>query len=126
MRLLPAGPVPRSAATGLSALAAALLVPLVLACGPQRRSEPLQGPLLIRDSTVAIGERAFSRECHSCHPRGEAGVGPALNDKPLPEWAIRLQVRQGFGAMPPFPPDRLDDQELEAIIRYMKALRAMQ
>ncbi len=93
------------------------------ACGPQRRSVPLEGPLLLASTELARGERLFSRDCQGCHPRGEAGLGPALNDKPLPEWAIRLQVRRGFGAMPGFPPEELSDEELDAVVRYLKAVR---
>ncbi len=102
---------------------ALLGVVVIAACGPQRRSDPLRGRLIVLDSTVALGEQLFSRECQSCHPRGERGLGPALNDKPLPEWAIALQVRQGYGAMPAFSPDDLSDAELNAVISYLKAVR---
>jgi mono/diheme cytochrome c family protein len=63
------------------------------------------------------------RDCHQCHPGGEAGVGPALNNKPLPAFAIRWQVRRGFGAMPAFPKEKLSDSELDVLIDYIKILR---
>nr|MBP7323931.1 cytochrome c [Deltaproteobacteria bacterium] len=61
--------------------------------------------------------------CHPCHPGGEAGLGPALNNEPLPDFMIGLQVRHGFGAMPSFLDKRLSDQELEDLLTYLKTLR---
>jgi mono/diheme cytochrome c family protein len=63
------------------------------------------------------------RNCDQCHPRGEAGLAPALNNKPLPAFLIKFQVRQGLGAMPSFSKDDLSDQQLDDIIRYLQALR---
>jgi mono/diheme cytochrome c family protein len=57
--------------------------------------------------------------CHACHPGGEAGLGPALNDKPLPGLLVRLQVRTGMGAMPAFSPRELSDGELRDLIAYL-------
>ncbi len=66
------------------------------------------------------------KTCDQCHPRGEAGLAPALNNKPLPAFAIKFQVRHGLGAMPSFSKDDINDQELEEIIRYLQALRQHQ
>jgi cytochrome c5 len=94
------------------------------ACGSARRSEPVVGPLELEDPVLIRGEQAFAIHCHQCHPRGEAGMGPSLNDKPLPTWLIRFQVRNGLGAMPAFNSDQLPPSDLDALLRYMKALRA--
>jgi mono/diheme cytochrome c family protein len=69
------------------------------------------------------GEVVFMQHCHSCHPGGEAGLGPALNNKPLPGFLIRLQVRQGIGAMPRFSEDVISGTELDDLVAYMMALR---
>ena len=65
----------------------------------------------------------FMTHCHECHPGGAAGLGPALNDKPLPRWMIRMQVRRGWGAMPSFPDETISDRELGLLIDYLKTLR---
>jgi len=53
---------------------------------------------------------------------GEADLGPALNDKPLPAFLMRFQVRNGLGVMPAFAKDRISDAELDQLIAYLKAL----
>ncbi|MDQ3555987.1 MAG: c-type cytochrome [Gemmatimonadota bacterium] len=100
-----------------------LLMLVVSGCGSPRRSEPIAGPLRLDDSQLALGERVFSVNCQQCHPGGEGGLGPALNDKPVPTWLIRFQVRHGLGAMPAFGPDRISPDELDALLRYMLVLR---
>ena len=62
-------------------------------------------------------------KCNKCHPGGEAGLGPALNNKPLPDFLVRYQTRSGAGAMPPFDPDELSDKDLADVTAYLKALR---
>ena len=58
--------------------------------------------------------------CHQCHPGGKAGLGPAINNKPLPGFMIKLQSRAGVGAMPGFSSSELSDEELNAIVAYLK------
>lgn len=62
-------------------------------------------------------------ECHQCHPGGEAGLGPALNDKALPEFLKKFQVRHGLGAMPSFSDEKISSNQLEDLMEYLKALR---
>lgn len=69
------------------------------------------------------GERVFMRACNGCHPRGEAGPGPALNDKPAPPFLIRARVRLGLGAMPGFPEHTLSRSEVLDLVAYMLAVR---
>ena len=96
----------------------------VAACGSARRSEPLTGPFAATTREVQVGERVFMRHCHACHPGGEAGLGPALNDKPLPGFLIATQVRLGIGAMPAFSTDDLPPSDLDALLAYLRARRA--
>jgi mono/diheme cytochrome c family protein len=100
-----------------------LVLALAVACGPSRRSEPLVGPHRLDDPVLVRGEQLFASHCHQCHPRGEAGLGPSLNDKPLPTWLIRYQVRHGIGAMPGFSAERIAPDEMEPLLRYIVALR---
>jgi len=111
---------PKAAALACLAI---LLAAFVSACGAARRSEPLKGAVAINDPRVAHGRLVFMGACHRCHPGGEAGLGPALNDKPLPEFLIKTQIRAGLGAMPAFGPERLSDADVDAVIRYMKLIR---
>jgi mono/diheme cytochrome c family protein len=43
------------------------------------------------------GRELFFAACHSCHPKGGAGLGPALVGKPTA--AIALKVREGNGLL---------------------------
>jgi mono/diheme cytochrome c family protein len=94
-------------------------------CGPSRRDEPFTEPLRASNAEVSRGEVAFMRHCHMCHPGGGAGLGPAINDKPLPGWLIRTQIRKGLGEMPAFDEHRVSDAEARAIVAYLKALRGL-
>jgi mono/diheme cytochrome c family protein len=92
-----------------------------LACGTARRRPPL-GPAPALSEQAATGQVAFMEKCNRCHPGGEAGLGPALNEKPLPDFLKRFQVRKGLGTMPHFSHEELSDAELDAILEYLKAL----
>lgn len=107
--------------TGLLAMFAAIAFTLV-ACSA-RRGEPLVGARRGDDPRIQRGRVAFMQNCHKCHPGGEAGLGPSINDKPLPEFLMKTQVRVGLGAMPSFSREQISDEELDELIRYLKALR---
>lgn len=113
------GPIGRANA----ALATMIAAVLIGACGASRRSEPLIGEKRIPTERIALGEQVFSRICSQCHPAGEGGLAPALNNKPLPAWAIRFQVRQGLGAMPSFSKRDISDEQLKAVAEYVVWLR---
>jgi mono/diheme cytochrome c family protein len=103
---------------------ASLLVTMATtsACGSARRSDPLTGPLTL-SAEQRHGQVLFHKFCYQCHPNGEAGLGPAINDKPAPLAMIRLQVRSGLGAMPAFPEKLLADRDLEALLSFVDAQR---
>lgn len=95
---------------------------LIAGCSA-RRGEPIVGGRRGLTPDLERGRILFMQHCHKCHPGGEAGLGPAINDKPLPEFLIATQVRVGLGAMPSFHRHELTDDELASLIRYLKALR---
>jgi len=97
-----------------------VVIAALAACGPQHRAVP-QAPEL-HSSAEVRGQRLFQKFCYQCHPNGAAGVGPALNNKPLPEVAIRLQIRDGIGPMPSFR-SLLRSDEIHAVASYVHALR---
>jgi mono/diheme cytochrome c family protein len=113
----------RQQCTTLAAFCAALAASLLVACGSARRDEPFSGAHRAPSAKIALGERVFDRNCSQCHPGGEGGLGPALNNKPLPQWAIGLQVRKGVGSMPAFSRAEISNEQLDAVTTYMVWLR---
>ena len=105
-------------------LSSGLFLLLMLSyCGTARRGVPMFDPLNIENPAVAQGEKVFMSYCHMCHPGGTAGLAPAINNKPLPGFLIRYQVRHGLGMMPAFKEDVISDEELDNLVAYLKVLR---
>jgi len=104
-------------------LAAIGLVVVALSRSSARRSEPFAGRLLLESASETRGRTVFAASCHACHPGGMGGLGPALNDKPLPGWLMAFQVRHGLGAMPAFDEAHLPEADLDALLDYLLALR---
>ena len=96
---------------------------LLAACGSPRADVPIAGRMAVTDAQVAYGERVFMQQCNQCHPRGSAGLAPGINNKPIPPFLIRFQIRNGLGAMPAFPESQLGDKEVDAIIEYLMYMR---
>jgi len=114
---------PRRAALLTTALvataAAALAAP---GCSSARKSEIPESQFQ-SDPQLAQGRVVFMHNCNQCHVLGGPGLGPALNDKPLPAAAIKTQVRVGAGAMPAFSKEDITDEQLDAAVKYLEALR---
>ena len=110
----------RTAAAGAGLLIAAILM---AGCSSPRRSEPIAGPMVLSDKSLLRGRLLFDQHCYQCHLQGEGGMSPALNDKPLPKFLVRYQVRLGVGTMPAFGRDKLSDEELDRIADYVVYLR---
>lgn len=68
------------------------------------------------------GMRLFMKFCNKCHPGGEKGKGPSLNDKNLPNFLIHTQVRVGFGKMPDFDKDQISKDELDKIVAFVSMM----
>ena len=99
----------------------------ITGCGNTYRPSPQAAVLgeakLIDDEKLVNGRKQFNLNCYQCHPGGAAGLAPAINDKPLPEGLIKLQIRRGLGAMPAFNEQHLSDEDVDAIVRYLKYMR---
>ncbi len=117
--------VHRSHRSHWTAVLLILLLFTLAACGSARRGPPFTEPMEMTDASRHRGEQVFFHHCHPCHPGGEAGLGPALNNKPLPVFMIRMQVRRGFGAMPSFSKGHISDEQLDDLVEYLKALRGL-
>jgi mono/diheme cytochrome c family protein len=100
-----------------------LVLHLQVGCGSPRRGELYGGSTAIESPLAEKGAIVFADSCNQCHPGGTAGVGPALNNKPLPGFLIKFQVRYGLGAMPAFSEDEIGPEELNALVAYLKELR---
>jgi mono/diheme cytochrome c family protein len=90
-----------------------------------RRDDLVAAPLNLNDAKLATGRRVFVANCNVCHPGGAAGLGPSLNDRHmLFDFMIARQVRKGRGAMPKFSKQRISDEQLDALVAYLDAMRA--
>lgn len=105
-------------------LSALLLLLLLLSyCGTARRGAPVFAPVTLATEEAVQGQVVYNTYCHKCHPGGEAGLAPAINNKPLPGFLIRFQVRNGVGTMPAFKENVISDEDLDDLLAYMKVLR---
>ena len=69
------------------------------------------------------GMKLFMRNCNKCHPGGEQGKGPSLNDKSLPNFLIHMQVRTGRGDMPRFTEEQISKDQLKQITAFVKLMQ---
>jgi mono/diheme cytochrome c family protein len=95
----------------------------VVGCRSVRRGEPITGKIPASTPAIESGRLVFMRNCNYCHPSGEGGLGPALNNKPAPRFLMKTQVRLGLGAMPAFDEKRISQEELDELMDYIIALR---
>lgn len=69
------------------------------------------------------GMQLFMTHCNGCHPGGNEGKGPSLNDKPLPDFLIHFQIRQGMGDMPAFKEEELSKEQVQKIVLFVRSMR---
>src|SRR5690242_13860671 len=106
-------------------LGAAATTVILIGCGTARRDTPLMSqPRDISDPKLALGKRVFDNNCYQCHPGGDKGLAPGINDKPVPAWLMKTQIRAGLGAMPSFSKKELSDKEVDAVAAYLLYLRS--
>lgn len=87
-----------------------------------RKVEPItQTTFASSNKRVKNCERVYMSYCHKCHPSGEAGLGPAINSNPSPQFIKRFQMRHGLGVMPAFKKGEISKQDLHDISKYLKA-----
>ena len=108
------------------------------ACGP-KKSETSEGgegasggePALVIsdqaewDSLVAKGAESFENACGTCHPGGEADLGPALKGENKSSATMTSQIRKGSGKMQPVGEDKLPEAELKGVLVYLATLKAV-
>lgn len=103
-------------------LVLAMMAPIISGCADARRPNTIADRKLRQNPRLAEGQRVFMHHCNQCHVGGAAGVGPSLNDKLLPGFLIRFQVRHGLGAMPAFPGRKISNSQLDDLVTYLEYL----
>lgn len=98
---------------------------LYLASCSSRRVKKDMTDIDALDPQIADGRLIFKDKCQKCHPNGEAGVGPALNNKKLPSVIIRARIRSRAtflwtGRMPSFNKHEISKTQLDALMAYLK------
>lgn len=102
-------------------LVAALVIPLAMAAPAAVRSS---------EREVRSPQEVFASRCAYCHEAGGWGTRVLARRVPkgqaelrqrdsLPPALTTLVVRRGIGAMPPFTPTELSDEELQALAEWL-------
>ncbi|MBC7171866.1 MAG: c-type cytochrome [Polyangiaceae bacterium] len=85
--------------------------------GPTTPARSYEGPIASTD--VMLGQRIYETHCSSCHPGASAGYGPAIAGLGWQPAQMRQTVREGKGRMPAFGPEKISDEELEALLAHL-------
>ncbi len=78
--------------------------------------EQFEFPLESTDTKT--GEVVYATFCEGCHPGGQSGDGPKIKGLGYSPAKVRWQIRSGLDDMPAFGPDKISDQNLEALLAY--------
>lgn len=77
------------------------------------------------DSLVASGQQSFDNACGSCHPGGEADLGPKLKGHAESSAHMQKQIREGSGRMAPIGEDKLPEAEMKGLLVYLSSIDAV-
>jgi mono/diheme cytochrome c family protein len=73
------------------------------------------------------GQPVYERVCRVCHgPEGEGAAGPALVPFERELEDVLVIVRDGTGQMPPISAERVSDEEIAAVVAYLKTIKPKQ
>lgn len=105
-----------------------ILIIVCASCATPRRSEPIKKEMSLNNEILVKGRHLFVVHCYKCHPNGEAGKGPSINNIPLPGIALRARIRSkafflGVGRMPSFKQNEISKEEMDLLVGYMKELK---
>jgi mono/diheme cytochrome c family protein len=102
------------------ALTFGLLVAVAACKGPTAETNTIE-PIRLSSNEAEEGQVLFMRFCHSCHPNGDAGLGPSLHGFRHLSPAVHMQIRVGAGEMPAFH-EELDSDDVDAILAFLRQL----
>ena len=71
---------------------------------------------------IGKGQQFYQKVCAKCH---EAGIGPVITGRGLPEIAITTIARNGNNAMPAFRLSDIDDATLQDLAAYVSKSPAL-
>lgn len=95
---------------------------ICIACSSARRMPEGDMEGARETASMENGRHQYMKYCQKCHPMGEVGLGPALNNKRIvPGFVEKFQVRHGLGAMPAFKKDVISKNDLKDLIKYLHA-----
>jgi mono/diheme cytochrome c family protein len=77
------------------------------------------------DSLLSSGKTSFDTACGSCHPGGDADLGPALKGHMEPIPAMTKQIREGSGRMKPIDTNTLPEDQMKGLLVYLSSLGAV-
>ncbi len=75
-----------------------------------------------RRQQLAQGAFVFRRACDTCHPGGQADLGPSIRGIRMPVARMTRTIRQGTGRMRPVP---LGDEAMEVLMVYLERMGAV-
>jgi mono/diheme cytochrome c family protein len=98
--------------------------------GASATPTPLPPALVITDgaewqSLADAGKTSFDSSCGSCHPGGEADLGPSLKGHAIPLAEMTRQIREGSGRMKPIEPTQLPEDRMRGLMVYLSTLDAV-
>jgi hypothetical protein len=76
-------------------------------------------------SSIASGKDTFDVSCGSCHPGGDADLGPALKGHAVPLDEMVKQIREGSGRMRPIDENQLPEGRMRGLLVYLSTLEAV-
>lgn len=77
------------------------------------------------DTLASAGKESYDRACGTCHPGGEADLGPALKGENTPTATMTRQIREGSGKMAPIGEDKLPESEMKGLLVYLATIDAV-
>lgn len=60
------------------------------------------------------------KNCHRCHPSGNAGTGFSILNNPLTGFFIRIKTRNGYEIRQSFNKEHLCEEKLSKTVTYLK------
>lgn len=77
------------------------------------------------ESLQASGKTSFDIACGSCHPGGDADLGPSLKGHALTVAHMTKQIREGSGRMKPIDTTTLPEDQMKGLMVYMSTFQAV-
>lgn len=77
------------------------------------------------DGLLAAGQKTYDDTCGTCHPGGDADVGPALKGEKESSAEMTRQIRKGSGRMAPIGENKLPEEEMKGLLVYLASIDAV-